>query len=163
MARFSSSAVGLALWTKTSISQSESLKNGQFRRIFVISPLFFSTFYKNAAQPLGFVWFWFKQHTCTPTQWYATRSAMTTPLQPVDVNTPAIKRKVARAVSNDRLHLAVETVKPVQKQHSQIKKKSPSSGESNQHLCKFSWPNSIICSISAHVSLQEPQKWPFST
>ena len=112
MARFWSSAVGLALWTKTSISQSESLKNGQFRRIFVISPLFFSTFYKNAAQPLGFVWFWFKQHTCTPTQWYATRSAMTTPLQPVDVNTPAIKRKVARAVSNDRLHLAVETVYP---------------------------------------------------
>ena len=55
MARFSSSAVGLALWTKTSISQSESLKNGQFRRIFVISPLFFSIFYKNAAQPLGFV------------------------------------------------------------------------------------------------------------
>ena len=46
MARFSSSAVGLALWTKTSISQSEFLKNGQFRRIFVISPLFFSTFYK---------------------------------------------------------------------------------------------------------------------
>ena len=37
---------------------------------------------------------------------------MTTPLQPVDVNTPAIKRKVARAVSNDRLHLAVETVYP---------------------------------------------------
>ena len=29
-------------------------------------------------------------------------------------------------------------VKPVQKQHSQIKKKSTSSGESNQHLCKFS-------------------------
>ena len=55
MARFSSSAVGLALWTKTSISQSESLKNGQFRRIFVISPLLFSTIYKNAAQPLGFV------------------------------------------------------------------------------------------------------------
>ena len=55
MARFSNSAVGLALWTKTSISQSESLKNGQFRRIFVISPLFFSIFYKNAAQPLGFV------------------------------------------------------------------------------------------------------------
>ena len=54
MARFSSSAVSLALWTKISISQSESLKNGQFR-IFVISPLFFSTFYKNAAQPLGFV------------------------------------------------------------------------------------------------------------
>ena len=41
MARFSSSAVSLALWTKTSISQSESLKNGQFRRIFVISPPFF--------------------------------------------------------------------------------------------------------------------------
>ena len=47
MARFWSSAVGLTLWTKTSISQSESLKNGQFRRIFVISPLFFSTFFFN--------------------------------------------------------------------------------------------------------------------
>jgi len=35
--------------------QVSALKNGQFRRIFVISPLFFSTFYKNAAQPLGFV------------------------------------------------------------------------------------------------------------
>ena len=37
---------------------------------------------------------------------------MATPLQPVNLNTPAIKRKVARAVSNDRLHLAVETVHP---------------------------------------------------
>ena len=55
----------------------------------------FHNHYKNAAQPLGFVWFSFKQHTCTPTQWYATRSAMATPLQPVDVNTPAIKRKVS--------------------------------------------------------------------
>ena len=31
-----------------------------------------------------------------------------------------------------------DPVKPVLKQHSQITKTSPSSGESNQHLCKFS-------------------------
>ena len=37
---------------------------------------------------------------------------MATPLQPVDVHTPAIKREVARAVSSDRLHLAVETMYP---------------------------------------------------
>ena len=95
---------------------------------------------------------------------------MATPLQPVDVNAPAIKREVARAVSNDRLHLAVETMYPFSgpretgpKATFTDKKKIPLLGGVQSTFAQIFMTKLDNMQHFCSCKPTKPQKWPFST